>query len=442
MYKKTEVEVVDKVEQFLTDDEPQVIGETETRVGMNARMFGPKDAVNLLQRRYNDRYDILVNDARKLNIQSLGNGNFAIAPDVGEFQGELSKSIKRQKGLIPISTFAFNQICSRMGISGAWKHHYSKMNRPDERFIVDFNGWYGRDKDPGKRIIFRTQTKRGVERSVVGVISENEPRTDMNAMVRIAMAEIMKRVGSTVKGIEFVDDPEICTTSFRIVFGFAGYDRSEHIIRDNGIIHPMLNLTLSESGWVAPSANLGMWRQICRNTAMNSLCNFAKFKGSGCFTIVDFRKQMSFLADITIPFGDFVAQRLDPLYTTKVKDPFGCIDTMIENGSIGQRLGEQAIRYLESDVIERGVKTEFDLFNLLSDAAKVLTPVTTRVNAESRIMDIALMGGFNHACGSGFHKRIASTKMLELIDAHPELKKIRDSVLAKPNPRQEIISSN
>jgi len=423
------------LEQFGTDEI-----ERETPSGAEARLYSPEDANNWLKRRGSDLADLLVDNAGKAKLISIGGegqGQFAISPESKSVadgdSGQITAALDSQ-GYIPLTENARNQLCKLMGVSRGFDR-YKKMHAPEKRYISDFKGQWSGEEGEKNPLIFRTSSIGG-QRRVEGIIPQKADRTDENQMVRIAMREVMKKVGNGLRGVEFVYDPERATRSFRLVFGDANFDHddpngSAHIINMRDRIYPMMDMRLSASGVVTPQVTLGIWRMLCRNTAMDELLPAARWSGGSDKSLEQFEKSMTAMAALAVPFGNLLGQRCDELYDAPLNvTPSACIEKMMDLGAISSSHGEQALTLYENgygDGIHNG-EGQFGMFNALTDSAKSLNPIQSRRSAEARSLTLAMqVDGFNGVCRHGLNVRKSRADMVALCDTNPEIK----DVLAK-----------
>jgi len=345
---------------FATDDAVDIHDEEG---GTNARMFSPRDAVNWCQRRDDDLADLLVRDAGAVNLRKRPEGGFEIAP-TNRIEGEnnvIRGEIDRY-GAIPLSDQAVDQVCGLMNRGATYNRGYGKMALAEKQFIVDFKSRFGRqlaeanEKGKPDGLIFRTSTtENGLRRSVEGVVHESADRTNENYMVRRAMFEIMRVIGQDIHGVEFVHDPERATRSFRIVFGQPNMDRSDHVVDHHGYIYPMLDITLSAVGKVTPSAQVGLYRVLCRNTAIDDLFPMVKWRGSGMLDSDGFDTDMRRMAEIAVPYCSYLAENLNPSHTRCLEGSY--VDTLHrlqDLGCISKAHASLAEHYVNEEVGEIG----------------------------------------------------------------------------------------
>jgi len=425
------------LDQFETDEM-----EHEVTSGANARMFSPGDAVDWLKNRGSDLQDLLVDDASRLNLISLGGegeGEFGISPNVKSITdngGKISSSLEKN-GYIRLTENSVRQLCNLLGVPKGFVR-YKGMHAPEKRLISDFLGKFSGESGKKSPLIFRTSTIGGT-RQVEGIIPQSADRTDENKMVRIAMTKVMERVGQGMRGVEFIEDPKRATRSFRLVFGNPCFDHdapdgSAHLIKMRDRMYPMIDMRLSAVGVVTPQVSLGVWRVVCRNSAVDELCKAAQWTGGSDRSMNLFEKSMEAIASLAVPMGNLLGQRCDEIYSAPLNlYSTACIERMMNLGAITSAHGDAALNLFEHGYghdMPNG-DGQWGMFNALTDAAKVLNPIQSRRSAESRSMTLAMQrDGFNGVCENGLNINKSRAGMIELFDKSDEIRDVLARVAA------------
>jgi hypothetical protein len=191
---------------------------------------------------------------------------------------------------------------------------------------------------------------------------------------------------------------------------------------------------LSATGVVTPEVSLGIWRLICRNSAIDELMSAAKWTGGSKSSMGEFEKSMERMASIAVPFGNVLGDRCDELYEAPLDlSPRDCLDKMLDIGAISSAHAEKT-----SDLFEHGYgqdmpngQGQWGMFNALTDAAKDLNPIQSRRKAESRAMTLAMQSdGFNGVCRNGLNIIKSRADMTKFVGDHEELSDILAKVSA------------
>jgi len=397
------------VERFASD-ERGFNHDTEDKVV--SRMRSPVDALNQLRREGTGRFDLAVDDANILGIEATDDGTVSIAPtmklaDESESGASLAGDLNK-RGFIPVDEGAVNQLCSLMGISGGWKT-YQKRARPAQSFMRDVRDTFGGKTGETKFVVRTTGDGFGNHR-VEAFFDSKAERPDSGRVVGGIFRAILEKYGDVIRGVEMVRQVNTGVGSMRILFG-------DPVLRERTSdpmkrIYPMMDLLMSDRGNVTPEASLGLWRLWCLNGCTSKDFALARLRMDSDGGMDAFIEGAGRLVQAAIPFAHSIATRLDGLQDRPLelsaKDTINLIEA---RGHISGGFAEDLHRYAEQGR-EGDVETEWGMFNLFTDAARMRGSVASRRGAENKGLQFALAdGGFSGVADRGFNRSQFSRQM-------------------------------
>tara|TARA_B100000614_G_scaffold262489_2_gene296293 strand:- start:35809 stop:37104 length:1296 start_codon:yes stop_codon:yes gene_type:complete len=390
------------VERFVSD-ERGFNSDTEDKVV--SRMRSPTDALMQLRREGTGRFDLAVDDANLLNLEASDDGTITMAPtmrlaDTSASGASLAADLDK-RGFIPVDPSAVNQLCSLMGIAGGWKT-YQKRSRPAQSFMRDVRDTFG-GKSGATKFVVRTTGDGFGNHRVEAFFDANAERPDSGRVVGGIFRAILEKYGDVIRGVEMIRQVNTGVGSMRILFG-------DPVLRERTSdpmkrIYPMMDLFMSDRGNVTPEASLGLWRLWCLNGCTSKDFALARLRMDSEGGMDAFIEGAGKLVNAAIPFAHAIATRLDGLQDRPLaKSAKDTIDLIEARGHISKGFAEDLDRYRTMGR-EGEVETEWGMFNLFTDAARMRGSVASRRGVENKGLQFALAdGGFSGVADSGFNR--------------------------------------
>jgi hypothetical protein len=417
-YAETPVEIVDGVERFITDDRPVDVTDNVTR-----RMMAPHDCLDRLNRIASGRQDLLVEGTAGLNLTIDPNSEslFSIAPDIDEGLGlEV-----QQNGPIPLSKRAVNQAASLMGCKGGWKR-YSEMGENGPRhFIADFHSFFRNRRQDAFNLVMRT-IDTGTHREVEGIMRDDIDRTDTNRFVAEAMRSVMERYGNCIRGVEVFESYSQGGMEFRMLFGNPVMRELES--EPTKRIYTMLNLSTSDTRAFMPRMSLGLWRMWCTNGCTSQMFEDTAFRMTNSSTFDEAAAALDSMASIAFPYAGLLATSLQELQRRPIggdsdMSAFDVLGRMRDAGDLNEAFYDRCHDLGKNAYGDDELETEWDVFNLMTDAAKGLGSMSARRNAEDKALSFAMYdGGLTGVAQHGFNRgqfeRDMATRIRTLVMPH------------------------
>tara|TARA_B100001778_G_scaffold334952_3_gene349548 strand:- start:2067 stop:3359 length:1293 start_codon:yes stop_codon:yes gene_type:complete len=393
-------------ERFVTDDRPVDVTDNVTR-----RMMHPTDCLNRLNRIANGRQDLLVEGGEHLGLQidPSSDSLFSIAPDIDAGLG----LHVREHGPIPMSNRAVNQLAGLMDAKGGYSR-YQKMGEHGPRhFLADFASFFRARRSDDFNLMFRTNDS-GTGRIVEGVMRDDIDRTDSNIFVANAMRAIMERFGDIIRGVEMFESNSQGGMEFRILFGNPIMIESER--EPTKRLYTMLNLSTSDVRAFMPRASIGVWRMWCANGCTDQDFAFGSFQMRRSTTFEDVKASLDSMASIAFPFAGLIATSLQALQHRQIgdgeKSAFDVLGIIRDRGDINEEFYERCHDLGKNAYGDDELATEWDVFNLMTDAAKGLGSMAARRNAEDKALTFAMYdGGITGVADHGFNRTAFETSM-------------------------------
>lgn len=397
-------------ERFVTDERPTDVTDNVTR-----RMMSPKDCLDKLVARASSRQDLLVEGTKGLNLTADANSNtlFSIKPEVNGGLGDWCK----RHGSIPLSPRAVNQLCSLMGVKGGYKR-YTKMGSNGPRhFLADFESMFRFKRMDDPNLIFRT-IHRGTGMEVEGILPDNIDRTDSQLFVSTAMKGIMERFGDCIRGVEVFDSMSQGGMEFRILFGNPIMQELE--MEPTKRLYTMLNISTSDTRTFSPRASLGVWRMWCANGCTRQQFDMASFRMNRSSTFEQMSASLDSMASIAFPYAGLIGHSLQSLQTRQIgngdRTAYDVLGMLRDRGEINDDFYDRCHDLGKGAYADDELKTEWDMFNLWTDAAKGLGSMSTRRNAEDKALTLAMSdGGFSGVAERGFNRKQFESDMSERV---------------------------
>lgn len=411
-------------ERFITDERPMDVTDNVTR-----RMMSPKDCIDKLVAKADSRQDLLVEGTRGLNLVADANSDslFSIRPEMNIGIGDWCK----RHGPIPLSGRAVNQLCSLMGVKGGYKR-YTKMGPAGpQHFLADFQSMFRFKRVDDPNLIFRTIHK-GTGMEVEGIMPDNIDRTDSQRFVSTAMQGIMERFGDCIRGVEVFDSYSQGGMEFRILFGNPIMQELE--MEPTKRLYTMLNISTSDTRVFAPRASLGVWRMWCANGCTRQQFDAASFRMNKSSTFEQMEASLDSMASIAFPYAGLIAHSLQALQTRQIgggeKTAYDVLGMLRDRGEINDDFYERCHDLGKGAYADDELNTEWDMWNLWTDAAKGLGSMSTRRNAEDKALTLALSdGGFSGVAERGFNRKSFESEMSERVKGYVMPHAVHDKTL-------------
>lgn len=399
VYAEVPTMVEDGQERFITDDRPVDVTDNVTR-----RMMHPRDCLDRLTRIAEGREDLLVEDNHSLNlhIDPSSDSLFSIAPDSDEDLGLYVKA----HGPINMSRRAVNQLAGLMDAKGGYRR-YEKMGENGPRhFLADFSSFFRSRSSGDSNLIFRT-IDTGTSRVVEGVMPSDIDRTDSNIFVANAMKGIVERYGDIIRGVEVFDSNSQGGMEFRILFGNPIMVENEKDPTKR--LYTMLNLSTSDVRAFMPRASVGVWRMWCANGCTSQNFGFGSFQMRRSTTFEEVQNSLDSMAGIAFPFAALISSSLQNLQHRQIgngeRSAFDVLGVIRDRGDLNEAFYERCHDLGKNAYADDELETEWDVFNLMTDAAKGLGSMAARRNAEDKALTFAMSeGGITGVAERGFNR--------------------------------------
>lgn len=399
-------------ERFVTDEREREVTDNVVR-----RMMHPRDCIERLNRVASSRHDLLVDRGiagLNLTVDPNSGSMFSIAPDIDAGLG----NYVRQRGPIPLTEKAVNQIAGLMGVKGGYSR-YQKMGLNGSRhFLADFASFFRHRRDDDFNLIFRTKDI-GTGRIVEGVMRDDIDRTDSNIFVASAMKGLIERHGDIIRGVEVFESESQGGMEFRILFGNPVMRESER--QPTKRLYPMLNISTSDIRAFMPRASLGVWRMWCANGCTTQQFESVAFKMNSSSNFNQARQSLEGMASIAFPYAALIAFSLQNLQQRRIVDnsAIHTLGRLRDNGAISEEFYSRCHDFGQDAYAPNELETEWDLFNLMTDAAKGLGSMAARRNAEEKALTFAMhSGGFAAVAENGYNKNVFEREMAQRISEH------------------------
>lgn len=390
------------VERFETDTRESLASDNVTR-----RMMSPNDCLSSLIRKADSRQDLLAEGAGGVGLQidphSLS--GFSIEPrHEGEQEGLAAYC--QQHGPIPLTEKARGQLASLMGAKGGFKRYTEMGDNGSNLFVADFNSMFNRKRADKFNLVFRTILSDN-GRVVEGVMKDNVDRTDSVRFVAHAMQSIINRYSDCIRGVEVFNSSSQGGMEFRILFGNPFMRESETQVTKR--MYAMLRLSTSDIRAFAPSASLGVWRMWCSNGCTEQLFDGASFRMNQSHGFEDMAASLDSMASIAFPYAGLIGHSLSRLQhenlggsnNLSMQNFFGILR---DRGHMGEAFYEVCHDAVD-DYPRDEQHSEWDAFNVMTDAAKRLGSMAARRNAESKALQYAMYeGGLTAVADHGFNQ--------------------------------------
>lgn len=413
VYSEIPTVIEDGQERFVTDERPLDVTDNMTR-----RMMHPQDCLDRLNRISSYRHDLLVegNDGLNLQIDPHSESFFSIAPDIDAGLG----LHVREHGPIHLSRRAVNQVAGLMDAKGGYRR-YEKMGEQGPRhFLADFSSFFRARRTDDFGLVFRTIMHQG-ERVVEGVMRDDIDRTDSSLFVARAMQGIIERFGDVIRGVEMFESFTQGGQEFRILFGNPIMRECEE--EPTKRLYTMLNLSVSDVRAFMPRASLGVWRMWCANGCSNQNFAFGSFQMRASSTFEEAQESLDNMAGVAFPFAGLIAVSLQSLQQRQIGNgeysAFDTLGRMRDKGCLNEAFYDRCHDLGKEAYAEDELETEWDLFNLMTDAAKGLGSMAARRNAEEKALTYAMHnGGFSGIAESGFSRVDFEKSLTERVREH------------------------
>ena len=410
-YAETPTEIVNGVERFVTDSRPVDVTDNVTR-----RMMTPSDCIDRLTRIASGRQDLLVEGTDGLNLQIDPNSEslFSIAPDIDEGLGLEA----RRNGPIPLSKRAVNQAAGLMGCKGGWKRYANMGENGPRHFIADFHSYFRNRREDDFNLIMRT-IDTGIRREVEGIMRDDIDRTDSNRFVAEAMRSIMERYGDCIRGVEVFESPTQGGMEFRMLFGNPIMRELEP--EPTKRIYTMLNLSTSDTRAFMPRMSLGLWRMWCTNGFTSQMFEETAFRMTNSSTFREAEAALDSMASIAFPYAGLLATSLQESQRRRIggdsnRSAFDILGMMRDAGDLNEAFYDRCHDLGKNAYGDNELETEWDVFNLMTDAAKGLGSMSARRNAEDKALSFTMYdGGITGVADHGFSRGRFETSMAERI---------------------------
>jgi hypothetical protein len=417
-YAQTAVEDIDGVEQFLTDDRPVEVTDNVTR-----RMMNPGDCMDRLNRLHASREDLLVEGTDGLNLQ-IDPGSeslFSIAPDIDDGLG----LHVRQHGAIPLSKRAVNQVAGLMDVKGGYKRYQKMGDQGPRHFLADFASFFRNRRTDDYNLLFRT-IDRGTGREVEGVMRDDIDRTDTNRFVAEAMRSVIERYGSIIRGVEVFESVSQGGMEFRMLFGNPFMREAED--EPTKRLYTMLNISTSDTRVFMPRMSLGVWRMWCANGCTTQMFSDTAFRMTNSSTFEDAQSALDQMASVAFPYAGLLGSSLQELQHRPIggdsgMSAFDVLGVIRDAGDLNEAFYDRCHDLGKDAYADDELVTEWDVFNLMTDAAKGLGSMSARRNAEDKALSFALYeGGITGVAERGFNKgrfeRDMTSRIAEFVKPH------------------------
>jgi hypothetical protein len=398
-YAEVPTMIEDGQERFVTDDRPIDVTDNMTR-----RMMHPRDCLNRLNRIASSRQDLLVEGTAGLNLQPdpMSPSLFSIAPDIDDGLG----LHVRQHGPIPLSERAVNQIATLMDAKGGYSRYRKMGDNGPRHFLADFASFFRARRQDDFNLVFRTND-HGTGRFVEGVMPDDIDRTDSNRFVAAAMRSIIERFGNIIRGVEVLESHSQGGMDLRILFGNPVLQESER--QPTKRLYTMLNLSTSDVRAFMPRASLGVWRMWCANGCSHQNFSFGSFQMRKSTSFVEVERSLDSMASVAFPFAGLIATSLQHLQHRPIgggeRSAFDVLGMLRDRGDMNEAFYERCHDLGKNAYADDELNTEWDVFNLMTDAAKGLGSMAARRNAEDKALTFALYdGGISGIAERGFNR--------------------------------------
>lgn len=394
---------------------------TETNREMNSlgimdRMMRPDDFLNMLAGKADRREDILVDDARTLQIrwqdsQEGVSGHYYIEPDPKRFtQSDKLREWFRKHKRMPLNKLGFQTACKRINRS---PKVFEKFENPHNRFLSEFHDWYRGAS--GRGLIVRTTSsglkKDDGDREIEAIVpSEFNPISNYQLCASV-LERIQQAHGDVLRGVQVLSSGENQSSlSYRILFGNPVL--RESVSDPKKLSFVMLNFMGSEHGLGPTTMDLGLWRLICANGAMREDIDFCHCSWGRKSDERSFFESINNMINMAGIYGGSMTDKLAHLENEKlVADPFAILNALRSQNLLDAKHTESAHRNIQV----HEPKTNYDMFNSLTDAAKVHGDLRKRVRAESNSLMLAMQPrSFNGVAVNGFDKTAAGGDMADI----------------------------
>jgi len=385
--------------------DPNLRFETEQNRETNAlgildRMMRPDDFMKMLQARAERREDMLMVDARDINLQWVDPshskpGHFAIAPSHKQFakNSPLRDWFKTNKTM-EVSSLGYKSACKQLKRS---PDTYDQFENPKGRFLDEFHDMFRGSSAKG--LLVRTYTPDTEDNRVVDAVLPGDYNPITNYQI---MGALINRVGEVygdqVRGIQVLEDDQLENVNYRVLFG-------NPIMREYGgdptkILLTMLSFMGTERGINETVLDLGFWRLFCANGNMRQDIGGFHVGWRRFDSHKKFLDRAGGLIDMAGMFGDRMSERMMKLQDEKlVEDPMTVLSSLRGQKLLDKSTAETAQRTIEMDAPD----TNWDFLNVLTDAAKCHGSMKKRCKAESNALMLAMQpSGFNGVVTKGF----------------------------------------
>lgn len=404
-------------------------------------MMTPADCLNQLTRMQKARSDLICEEAKGFNLRSINGSSedFEIAPDpahvghdsrVGEYL--------RGRGSIRMTADARDQLARIMGASKGWNRYASMGNAAPHHFVADFMTMFHRRKSGQEGIVFRTISTPTGDRVVEGVISTEVDRSQSGELLREAILAVINQHGDIIRGIEHTFSASHHSMSLRLLVGDPTAAEFEEDVMKR--LYPMVDIRCSDVRKHAPTVTAGAYRPWCANGCLADAFPLGSYTMKNDERIGDFTREVGKIVGNVIPmvavFGHALEQtrlrRLQPerifgedggARESDLPSGRGILRALRSKRLLGKSHTDRAIDMANNEY-DGHINNEWDLMNLLTDAAKGATRIEGRAKAESQILRYALYpGGFSHVANTGFDGDLFKMQIDQMGNRIGELKK-------------------
>lgn len=384
--------------------------ETETDVvpnGMNVidRMMRPDHFLEMLSRQASEREDIMIGDVTDLDLKWVADDHsagFVIQPKSScvSKNPRLKDFFKTEKQM-KLSDTGVRSLAHQ--VNRSWKQ-MENFDNPSGRLLSEFHDWYRKERGQGL-IVRTTNHGLGEKDRVVDAFVPGDMNTISNFdLMRSVVEATIQKHGDCIRGIQCLngDSPE--NLSYRMVFGDPIFKESGNDTRK--ILFLMLNFMGSEHGLNQTELDLGFWRMVCANGAMRKDLRLVRASWNRFKSESKFLSKVNNLIDMSGIYGESISRLVKEWEETELEEsPVEVLVALNEQKLLDKRHYETAM--LSVDQVD--VDTNWDMLNLLTDAAKTHGDQRRRLGAESRSLALAMQPrSFNGVISEGFSKTLAS----------------------------------
>jgi len=370
-------------------------------LGVIDRMMRPDHFLNVLADQARQREDVLVGDVESLNMRFVPTSEgrirnyFIIAPNPKLFPNgsKLREWFEEYKEMV-VDPTGYRSACKQIERSHST---LKKFDNPAGRFLSEFHDLFRRGH--GKGLVLRTTNHGESEKErTIDAFAPGNLNTISNFQLCSAIMNRVNEVyGDCVRGVQTINSSEPENLSYRILFG-------NPIVKEEKKGKDKLNFLMfsfmgSEHCLSQTEVDIGFWRLICANGAMRRDLKICHVGWRRFDSEKKFLHRIGSMVNMAGVYGDCIARNIEMLQNLDLdREPENMLEALNEQRMLDSRSYETA----KLGLMDSYVRTNWDFFNLLTDAAKTHKSMQNRSKAESRAMMLAMQPkAFNGVASEG-----------------------------------------